>query len=491
MKTSMKKYLSLVLAICCLFACFIIPEQAITASAAASYSETEFGEGKLLITTERSGKKYYLPATTTSSAPTAEVFSDVSEISEEHLWTVTSDGAGNYYIQNSDGKYLYATNTNNGVRVGDTKGTWTYNAGENYFKFTTLTRYLGLYNTQDWRSYNSVTASNYGESSKSFKFYKVNEVDNSISDPLNAVNAYMSLGYKYTASTQENTEATPSVSTDVINLSFTGQSGTTYGTWSGKTGKSGAVYAGNSAGGNESIQLRSTSNSGIVVTNSAGKVAKITLEWNSNTASGRTVDIYGKNTKYNQASDLYSTSTQGTKIGSITYGTTTELVITGDYEYIGIRSKSSALYLNSITIEWATEAEETITSYNNSDFALRCAIDDSIADIAGVDSFGIKVSTKSKSMEYTSTAKSWTHDEENGLYYITLNLGDIINDIDKLGTEFTVTAFVTVGEDTFASTTAKTHSVASMINDYYKNGSAEVKAAVEHLYNYLDKEGLI
>jgi hypothetical protein len=53
--------------------------------------------------------------------------------------------------------------------------------------------------------------------------------------------------------------------TDELTLSTTGVSGTSYTEWSGKTATSSAVYAGQSAGGNSSIQLRSNnSNSGII-----------------------------------------------------------------------------------------------------------------------------------------------------------------------------------------------------------------------------------
>ena len=129
---------------------------------------------------------------------------------------------------------------------------------------------------------------------------------------------------------------------------------TNYVSWSGKTGTSGAVYAGQSAGGNNSIQLRSNnSNSGIVTTASGGNVRKITVTWNAATAAARTLDIYGKNTEYTNPTELYSTSTQGTKIGSIKMGTT-ELEITGDYAYIGMRSYSGAMYIDEIQIEWQT-----------------------------------------------------------------------------------------------------------------------------------------
>lgn len=112
-----------------------------------------------------------------------------------------------------------------------------------------------------------------------------------------------------------------------------------------------AIYAGstakNSAG---AIQLNSSDPNGIVTTTSGGKLRKVIVTWNSSTSNGRTLDIYGKSTAYTTAKDLHSTSTQGTKLGSIIKGTSTELEITGDYEYIGLRSSKSAMYLTSIEL---------------------------------------------------------------------------------------------------------------------------------------------
>ncbi len=144
--------------------------------------------------------------------------------------------------------------------------------------------------------------------------------------------------------------------TDVLTRATTGVSGTSYTNWSDKTVTSGAVYAGNSAGGNGAIQLRSSDNSGIITTTSGGKLNKVVVAWNSNTASGRTLDIYGKNTAYTDASELYSGGSQGTKLGSIVKGTSTELVISGDYKYIGLRSNNGAMYLNQISITWQPAA---------------------------------------------------------------------------------------------------------------------------------------
>ena len=144
---------------------------------------------------------------------------------------------------------------------------------------------------------------------------------------------------------------------------------TTYASWSGKTATSSAVYAGNSAGSNNAIQLRSDKNtSGIVTTTSGGKITHVEVEWQSATITDRKLDIYGRNVAYSAATDLYSTSTQGTKLGSITCGTSTELEITGDYEYIGLRSNSGAMYLASVTITWSSAGG----SSSHTDYTTTC-----------------------------------------------------------------------------------------------------------------------
>ena len=151
--------------------------------------------------------------------------------------------------------------------------------------------------------------------------------------------------------------------TDELNRDVTGVTGTSYTDWSDKTVTSNAVYAGNSAGGNTSIQLNNGSPKGIVSTTSGGSVKKVVLEWNSNTTSGRTLDVYGSNTAYTAASNLYSTSTQGTKLGSIVYGTSTELTVTGDYKYVGLVSNSGALYLTKVSITWENKGDDVISAY--------------------------------------------------------------------------------------------------------------------------------
>ncbi|UKK50711.1 Ig-like domain-containing protein [Prevotella sp. E13-17] len=169
----------------------------------------------------------------------------------------------------------------------------------------------------------------------------------------------------YYACYADVTPGSSTTKTDELTKTTTGVTGTSYSGWSGKTIVSGAVYAGNSAAGNNAIQLRSKENSGIVSTASGGQAKKVTVVWNSNTATGRTLDVYGKNTAYSSASNLYSSesATLGTKIGSIVYETSTELNIVGDYTYIGIRSNDGAMYLDEIDVDWVTGTPDTYSGY--------------------------------------------------------------------------------------------------------------------------------
>ncbi len=148
----------------------------------------------------------------------------------------------------------------------------------------------------------------------------------------------------------------PSGNADVIDYEFIGVSGTNYSEWKDKTGASGAVYAGQSAGGNESIQLRSNNNnSGVVVTTSAGNVSSVTIKFNSNTNAARVVSIYGSNTAYTAASDLYGDNA-GTLIADVAIADgaeqTIDVAAKGEYAYVGVRSKNGALYLDEIAISW-------------------------------------------------------------------------------------------------------------------------------------------
>lgn len=179
----------------------------------------------------------------------------------------------------------------------------------------------------------------------------------SVSVTAKAENSFPATGSTTVTLTDPSGSTTTQTYVDILNYATIGVTGTTYTLKkdvapSGENASS-ARYTTQSSGGNNAIQLRSNnSNSGIVSTTSGGVVKKVVVKWNSNTTSGRTIDIYGKASAYTSPSDLYNSSTQGTKIGSITYGSSTEITITGTYTHIGIRSSSGALYLDEVSITW-------------------------------------------------------------------------------------------------------------------------------------------
>ncbi len=144
-------------------------------------------------------------------------------------------------------------------------------------------------------------------------------------------------------------------------LGFGTSSQETYTEFSEVSSTSHAKYAGKAVKKTDLgyIQIKSkNSDTGIVTTTSGGKARKVVVSWNSSKGSdGNTIDIYGKSSAYTGASDLFGNEdAQGTKIGSIVRGTSTELKINDDYEFIGIRSNSGTCYLDEIDIYWEGDA---------------------------------------------------------------------------------------------------------------------------------------
>ena len=188
------------------------------------------------------------------------------------------------------------------------------------------------------------------------------------------VTATLAESDKYTGATATCTvkivDPNQQVYSDVITAAdLKGEVGA-YKDFSGVTKTSGAVYAGNSAYKDGSIQLRSDkSNSGIVTTTSGGRISQIIITWDNSTANGRQIDVYGNTNPYTSAADLYGTAgntNQGELIGSLAKGVT-NLKIEGNYPYVGIRSKSNALYIKDITFVWEKVSEPTTGSFSITD----------------------------------------------------------------------------------------------------------------------------
>ena len=140
--------------------------------------------------------------------------------------------------------------------------------------------------------------------------------------------------------------------TDTITSALLAATSTTYTDFSNVAATSAARYAGNSAKSSSGgIQLRSkNSNSGIVSTTSGGTVKTVTITVES---GSNPIDVYGNNTAYTGAGDLYATgegANQGTKVGSLTE--TGTITFTDEYAYVGIRSNNGAVYITSVEIVW-------------------------------------------------------------------------------------------------------------------------------------------
>lgn len=128
---------------------------------------------------------YVLPSTNTgSSTPPAkvdapEITDDVitGTVEESMIWNFTSTGTANqFYVQNEEGSYLYATNNNNGVRVGATSDKWTFAVNTtDYFSMQEAnnSRYCAKYKSgTDWRSYTDANHDNYANGGK-LELYKL------------------------------------------------------------------------------------------------------------------------------------------------------------------------------------------------------------------------------------------------------------------------------------------------------------------------------
>ena len=151
--------------------------------------------------------------------------------------------------------------------------------------------------------------------------------------------------------TQNGTGSSSTITDELTAALFTATN-TTYADFSNVAATSSARYAGNSAKSSSGgIQLRSkNSNSGIVTTTSGGKVKSVTITIESGSNS---IDVYGSNTAYTGAADLYATGeggNQGTKIGTL--NATGTITFTDDYAYVGIRSNNGAIYITKVEIEW-------------------------------------------------------------------------------------------------------------------------------------------
>ena len=123
------------------------------------------------------GDTYAMSNDNGSSAPTAEAVtiengSITGTVADNIQWNLsTSDDGYMFYPNGTTETWLYCTNTNNGVKVGtgDAKHFTLSDNGYITTSETTDQRYIGIYNSQDWRCY---TSEGGNIANQTFAFYK-------------------------------------------------------------------------------------------------------------------------------------------------------------------------------------------------------------------------------------------------------------------------------------------------------------------------------
>ena len=148
-------------------------------SSVSSWSKTDIAninDGDEVVVVMNNGEDYALyDKNGTSSAPTATPITvsnnQIASPSSELIWVVGKSGDNLTFYQDDTKKaWLYCTSTNNGVRVGTNDNKiFTIDATSGYLKHTGTSRYVGIYNSQDWRCYTSTTSNIAGQT---LAFYK-------------------------------------------------------------------------------------------------------------------------------------------------------------------------------------------------------------------------------------------------------------------------------------------------------------------------------
>ena len=170
-------------------------------------------------------------------------------------------------------------------------------------------------------------------------------------------------GYAQETVTDELTATTLNISTK------------SYQKFATKTLSSGASYDGAAfidSNNPKGIQIKAKKDTkgfytGIITSASSGTIKSITINFNS--ANSNTLGIYGKNTAYTTADDLFG-SAAGELIKNVD-NSKTAVTITPDkaYKFIGFKSNKGTIYIDKITIVWekaATTPATTTTFGTNS-----------------------------------------------------------------------------------------------------------------------------
>ena len=113
----------------------------------------------------------------TSSAPSTVAVTVsgntlIGDVADNIQWNLGGNATDGYtfYPNGSSNTWLYCTNSNNGVRVGtNTSNTFHVDTESDYLVHDGTSRYIGIYNSQDWRCYTTINAN---IQNQTFAYYK-------------------------------------------------------------------------------------------------------------------------------------------------------------------------------------------------------------------------------------------------------------------------------------------------------------------------------
>mgnify|MGYP001515090204 FL=1 len=307
-------------------------------------------------------------------------------------------------------------------------------------------------------------------------------------------------GYAQASVTDELTATTLNVSTK------------SYQKFATKILSSGASYDGAAfidSNNPKGIQIRSKVDkglyTGIITSASGGTIKSITINFNSNNSNA--LGIYGKNTAYTTADDLFG-SAAGELIKSVP-NSKTAVTITPDkaYKFIGFKSNKGTIYIDKITIVWekasstptttttfGTNSGKTFTFTNgtlegfsapkatatksddNTDLSNLIEYTSSDADIVAVDSkTGELKFTNTKFGKATITAtlpKTDTYQTSTDSYFVENTDNHIATSLSFNGTDITLTEGKTdAGTDFTGYTATEANNIAGNIT-YAASGDA-------------------
>lgn len=307
-------------------------------------------------------------------------------------------------------------------------------------------------------------------------------------------------GYAQETVTDELTATTLNVSTK------------SYQKFATKTLSSGASYDGAAfidSNNPKGIQIRSKVDkglyTGIITSASGGTIKSITINFNSN--NSQALDIYGKNTAYTTAKDLFG-SAAGELIKNVS-NSKTAVTITPNkaYKFIGFKSNKGTIYIDKITIVWekaATTPTTTTTfgassgktftftngtlegfttptatakkSDDNTDLSNLIEYTSDAADIVAVDSkTGELTFTNTKFGKATITAtlpKTATYQTSTDSYVVVNKDNHIATSLSFNGTDVTLTEGKTdAGTDFTGYTATEANNIAGTIT-YAASGDA-------------------